>query len=344
MSRLGGIAKGAAYAGGAAGAIGGALFAAEVLAARRIRRRGGPSAAELLSPIFLPTHTVKSFDGTDINVVDIGKGIPLVFIHGVTLSTRTWVRQYEALPDLGYRVIAIDQRGHGVSTVGEYGHGVEHLGDDVAAVIETLDLQDAILVGHSMGGIAVQSFAIRHPELASERIKGFILLSTLCKTPGGSHASQTRSIIDRVIRKAPDTTRLWEAKNVGFLLARAGFGREPYPSEIELVRQMLSECPRETRIESPRALIGMDLTELIKEIDHPTLVISGTADLLTPPFHAKQLHEAIEGSRLEIVEGAGHMLMLERAEWLHDTIDAFARDVSGLAPRPALGAVMEGSK
>jgi pimeloyl-ACP methyl ester carboxylesterase len=226
-------------------------------------------------------------------------------------------------------VIAVDQRGHGASIAGDSGHGVEHIGDDLALVLRELDLRDAILIGHSMGGIAVQSFAIRHPDVARERVRGLILLSTLCRTPVGSRSTQLRDAIEHVTRRAPDSTRLWKTKNLGFLLARIGFGREPYASEVELVRQMLRDCPHDTRVAATRSLIGIDLTDALAAISHPTLVVCGTADAITPPFHARQIHEAIAGSRLELVEGAGHMIMLERAELLHGLIHDFAREVAG---------------
>lgn len=329
MSRLGSVGKGAAYAGGAVAAIGGALYAAEVLAARRVRKRDDPLADEILAPVILPGHTLRTADGGSINVVETGSGPPIVLVHGVTLSVRTWVRQFPALRARGFRVIAVDQRGHGASIAGDSGHGVEHIGDDLALVLRDLDLRDAILVGHSMGGIAVQSFVARHADLARERVRGIVLLSTLCKTPVGSQSTQLRDTIERFTRRTPDSTRLWKAKNVGFLLARIGFGREPYASEVELVRQMLRDCPHDTRVAATRSLIGVDLTAAITTITHPTLVICGTADALTPPFHARQIHDAIAGSRLELVEGAGHMIMLERAELLHDLIHDFAREVAG---------------
>lgn len=327
MSRWRGLAKGAAYTGGALAAIGGALYTAEVLAARRVRRREDPDSAEILAPIAVPRRTVRSFDGTTINVVETGTGTPLVFVHGVTLSLRTWVRQYSMLPALGYRVIAIDQRGHGDSTLGDDGHAVEHLGDDLAAVLDALDVHDAVLVGHSMGGVAVQSFALRHPEAARERVRGLVLLSTLCKTPGGSRSTRVRAAIERIASRTPDSTPLWAMENFGFLLARIGFGRDPYASEVELVRQMLRDCPNETRMNSPRALIGLDLTHELAKIQLPTLIICGTADAITPPFHARQLHDAIRDSRLEMVDGGGHMLMFERTDWFHDAIDGFAREI-----------------
>ena len=329
MSRLKSLGKGAAFAGGAAAAFGGALYTAEVLAARRVRRRPDEDAAVVLGPIVLPGRTVTSADGAMINVVEAGAGPPIVLVHGVTLSVRTWVRQFPALSAKGFRVVAFDQRGHGASIVGSQGHGVAQIGDDVRAVLDALDLHDAILVGHSMGGVAVQSFVTAHPAVARERVRGIVLLSTLCRTPVGSQSTQLRTAIERVTRRTPDTTRLWNTKNLGFLLARIGFGREPYASEVDLVRQMLRDCPNDTRVAAPRSLIGMDLSQQIVDIALPTLVVAGTADAITPPFHARQIHEAIPNSRLEIVEGAGHMIMLEQPDRLHELIHDFAREVAG---------------
>ncbi len=327
MSRIAKAAGRAAFTGGALIAIGGALYGAELLAARRLRTRPDPDAAEVLRPLDLPGRAITSFDGTNLNVVETGAGTPLVLVHGVTLSMRTWVRQLELLPARGFRVIAVDQRGHGGSNVGAAAHGVDQLGDDLLHVLEDLDLRDAILVGHSMGGIAVQSFVIRHPEIARDRVRGIVLLSTLCTTPIGSRSTRLRGAVERATRRAPDTTPLWNSPNLGLLLARVGFGRDPYPSEVELVRQMMRDCPSETRRDSTRALIGMDLAPGLASVAVPALVVCGTADAITPPFHARQLVGALAGARLELVDGGGHMLMLERTERLNRLIEDFARDV-----------------
>lgn len=327
MSRAAKVVERAALAGGALLAIGGALYGAELLAVRRLRDRADPDAADVLRPLDLPARVITSFDGTNLNVVATGSGTPLVLVHGVTLSMRTWVRQLQMLPARGFRVIAVDQRGHGGSSVGTAAHGVEHLGDDLMHVLEDLDLRDAILVGHSMGGIAVQSFVIRHPEIARDRVRGIVLLSTLCKTPIGSRSTRLRSAVERATRRTPDTTPLWGSPNLGLLLARVGFGRDPYPSEVELVRQMMRDCPNETRRDSTRALIGMDLAPGLAAVGLPALVVCGTADVITPPFHARQLVGALAAARLEIVEGGGHMLMLERTEYLNRLIEDFAREV-----------------
>src|SRR5260221_2370404 len=167
---------------------------------------------------------VPGHDGGTIHVVSEGSGPPIVLSHGVTLSVRTWVRQLETLPAQGFRVVALDHRGHGDSKLVDTGFSIDNLGDDVRSVLEALDLHDAVLVGHSMGGIAVQSFLIRHPEIAAERVKGVVLLSTLARVPlSGARAKAARAFIDRLGQLAPDSTRLWASPNVGFVLARLGF-------------------------------------------------------------------------------------------------------------------------
>jgi 3-oxoadipate enol-lactonase len=90
---------------------------------------------------------------------------------------------------------------------------------------------------------------------------------------------------------------------------------------------MLSECPPETRLNAPRALIGLDLTDDLPAVTIPTLVVVGTSDVLTPPAQARLIARLIPGARLEVFPGGGHMLMLERAEALDRMIIDFAHEV-----------------
>jgi 3-oxoadipate enol-lactonase len=322
-------------AGIAAGAIAGAAglaFGVPRVVAKRLRKRPDGAASHVLDAPIYETAKIPSHDGGIIHVVSAGTGTPIVLSHGVTLSVRTWIRQLETLPAEGFRVVAFDHRGHGGSTLGESGFSIDNLGDDIRSVVEGLDLHDAVLVGHSMGGIAVQSFLLRHPEIAAERVKGVVLLSTLARVPlSGVRAKALRGFIDRLSQLAPDSTRLWASPNVGFVLARLGFGRDPKPSHVELVRRMMLECAADTRRESPRALLGLDLTARLPEVRIPTLVISGSADVITPPAEARRLAALIPGARLEIVSGGGHMLMLERTELIDRLIVEFAREVGAVA-------------
>ncbi len=272
-------------------------------------------------------HRLDSHDRGTIHVVEQGNEFdpPVVLSHGVTLSVRTWFHQLEDLPKEGLRAIAFDHRGHGRSVLGEEGHSLENLGRDFRTVLEDLDLHDAVLVGHSMGGVAVQSFVTRFPEIAAQRVAGIVLLSTLAYTPLGSRSTRTKAQLEKVLKRAPDSQWLWDSPNLGFVAARVGFGKDPKPSHIELVRQMMGECPPETRVDAPRVLVGLDLRRQLPDIDIPTLVIGGTADVLTPPFEAKQMARLIPGARLELIRGGGHMLMLERTDEIDRLIAGFAR-------------------
>ncbi len=340
MSRVGKLTKGAAIA-GVAGAVGASAWAVDQALRRRRRTHdeersrapGSSSDADdiVLRPITLAAASIPTHDNGTINYVDTGIDLEhgdqptVVLVHGVTLSVRTWVRQIDTLPKAGLRVVAYDQRGHGASVLGDTGFSVPNLGDDLAALLDGLGLDDVVLVGHSMGGIAVQSFVARHPGMARDRVRGIVLLSTLAATMGGSQAAQINALVERVTRRTPDSTRLWAARPVGRMMARVGFGREPVDSHLELVRQMLLECSPATRAAGPRSLIGFDLTKELDAIDIPTVVVCGTKDVITPPSNARLLHERIAGSRLVLLDGGGHMLMLERADVVDGVIIELAR-------------------
>jgi non-heme chloroperoxidase len=115
----------------------------------------------------MPTITVK--DGTEIFYSDFGKGQPIVFSHGWPLSGEDWENQILFFGQQGYRLIAHDRRGHGRSTQTWDGNDMDTYSDDLAALFETLDLKDVIMVGHSTGGGEVARFLGRHGVLPVRR-------------------------------------------------------------------------------------------------------------------------------------------------------------------------------
>lgn len=323
------VAKRVGIAASALGGAAGAAYGAQRLAASRLRRAPDADAARALEAVTYVDHRLDTHDRGTIYVVERGNELdpPIVLSHGVTLSVRTWFHQLEDLPKEGFRTIAFDHRGHGKSVLGEEGHSLDNLGRDFKTVLEGLDLRGAVLVGHSIGGVAVQSFVTQFPEVAAERVAGIVLLSTLAYTVLGSRSTRTKARIEKISRRAPDSQWLWDSPNLGFLAARVGFGRSPHPSHVELVRQMMGECPPETRLAAPRVLVGLDYTGALPHVTIPTLVIGGTADVLTPPFEARRLARLIPGARLELLPGGGHMLMLERTHEVDHLIADFAREV-----------------
>jgi pimeloyl-ACP methyl ester carboxylesterase len=317
---------------GVAGGVVASAYAAERAALAALHRRPDPDAGQLGHVEFDEARRFPSLDDGSIYTASRGTGLPVLFSHGVTISSRVWVKQFRDLPDAGMRVIAFDHRGHGESTLGSSGHSVANLAADMRVVVEGLDLRDAILVGHSMGGVAVQAFALTYPEIVAERVRGIVLLSTLAKTSVAA-SRQLRWLAERVT-SAFDLPRMMNRPDLGMLFSRVGFGRSPRASWVELNREMLASCDVRTAREATAALLSLDLTTELPHLDIPTLVISGTADLIAPPTESRRIAEVIPGARLVMLEGAGHNIMLERTEEFHALLLDFAREL-GVLPAAA---------
>ncbi|MSO78080.1 MAG: alpha/beta fold hydrolase [Acidimicrobiia bacterium] len=338
---------------GVAAGLVGAGYAAQRAVRHGLSNRPDPDAGVLdeMLATFLASvsqRRLPSHDGGSIQVFDSGSQTPdpsgpeelcIVLSHGVTIDSRVWVKQFASLPshaslqENGVRVVAFDTRGHGESVSGDTGHSIENLAWDVRTLLETLDLRNVILVGHSMGGVAAQAFAVQFPEIARTRVRGLVLLSSLAKMQV-SATRRLRSLAERASDKL-ELGRIMANPDLGLMLTRLGFGRDPVASHVELIREMLATCPVETGREALRMLIGMDLTPDLSRIDLPTLVIGGTADLLTPPAESRRMARLIPGARLVLLERAGHTIMLERAVALDDLLLDFAREVGAYSGEQA---------
>lgn len=312
---------------GVAAGIGGAIYAGERAFAARLRHREDPDADDPLIPSFDEAIRVDCHDAGNLYVIMRGEGPPVVFAHGVTLSSRVWAKQFESFPGAGFRAIAFDGRGHGESTVGESGHSIDNIADDLRSVLDVLDLRGAMLVGHSMGGMAVQALAIRHPEIVQARVAGIVLMSTAPRM-ATSGLRRFRGGVDRMTAVVPDVGLVMRQRNLGLLVARMGFGDSPHPSHVEATRQMLAACSRDTLRDMSRAMLSLDLTPGLGSIAIPTLVLVGSGDVLTPPRDARQIASLIPGAKLVEFPGAGHMLMYERADEVDEMVQVFARECS----------------
>lgn len=311
-------------AGVAVGAVG-AAYGAQRAVARNLRHRPDPDAGRLGVLRIDEERVIPAHDGGSISTFSRGTGPTFLFSHGVSISSRTWLKQFDELPEHGVRVVAYDHRGHGASIAGESGHSIENLAADIQSVIDALDLRDVVLVGHSMGGIAAQAYVLHHRAHARERVRGLVLLSTFGRTPLAA-LSRFTGVAGRVSGWL-DLAALTARPELGTLIARLGFGREPLASHVELARQMLSECEPDTSRAAILPLLGIDLTEELEDLELPVLVVGGTADVLTPPLESRRLARHIPGARLHLFDRAGHMLMLERADELHRLLFDFAREV-----------------
>src|SRR5690606_15629550 len=170
------------------------------------------------------------------------------------------------------------------------------------------------------------AFAINHPGVARSRVRGLVLLSTFARTPAASFSP----IPAEKVASWLDLASLMRRPQLGTVLARIAFGKEPLGSHVELTRKMLAECDPDTARLAILPLLDVDLTGQLGAIDRPTLVIGGRSDVLTPPMESRRIAKHLPDARLVLVEHAGHMLMLERTELLHELLLDFARDVGVL--------------
>jgi pimeloyl-ACP methyl ester carboxylesterase len=332
----GDILKRTGIVAGVTAGVGGAVYAGQRALAARLRHQEDADADNPLVPLFDEAVRVDTHDGGSLHVIMRGSGSPVVFAHGVTLSSRVWAKQFDSVPRAGFRAIAFDGRGHGESTVGDSGHSIDNLAEDMRSVLERLDLHHAVLVGHSMGGMGVQAFVIRHPDFARERVAGIVLMSTAARAVV-SDARRTRQGLERLVGAVPNVGAVMRQRNLGLLVARMGFGDAPHASHVEATRQMLAQCSRETVREASRALLTLDLTAGLETVALPTLVLVGTADILTPPRDARQIASLVPDASLVELPGAGHMLMYERTAEVDALILDFARDVTPAVPDRAVG-------
>ena len=284
-------------------------------------------------------HVVPTFDGGETYVVERGSvdGRPIVLLHGLSLSSAAWHYQLIDLAD-DFRVIAVDFRGHGRSTPGSAGYGLKHLSRDLASVLAHFDLHDAILVGHSMGGMVIMHFCVDGSSVERHRVAGIVLVSTAAGrlvTPYGM-AALARFTVPAVRRstawlgRVPDG-RLLPASDLAFLVTRVGLGRDAEPAHVELTRTLMAATSPKAIAESLRSLIDHDLRDELAAVDVPALVVVGTHDPLTPPRMAREIVQHLAHAELVLLDGVGHMPMLEARHELDRLITEFAAKLGSLA-------------
>lgn len=302
--------------------VGGAAAAAAVgavVAARRIDATWAAAHDPILpEERLLPAGdslVVSTDDGAKLAVTVAGEGPDVVLAHCWTGGREVWAPVAHRLVRRGHRVVLYDQRGHGSSTVGDDGFTIPRLGGDLRAVMEEVDVRDAVLAGHSMGGMTIQSLASHHPEVIEERARALVLVATAASglSQGRRDASAARIVGSAALE------RLMRSK-VGHALVRGAVGASVRRHDLVLTRDLFVACPAEARTGWLTAMQTMDLREGIAGIGVPTTVVVGTRDRMTPDDRAAELVDTIPGARLVTLDGAGHMLPLEEPDAIADLI------------------------
>jgi pimeloyl-ACP methyl ester carboxylesterase len=249
-----------------------------------------------------------------------GRGAPVVLLHGFPFNHTLWSAQAEAL-GVAHRVVTPDLRGHGGTGLGGEVSTMEEMAEDVAALLDALGVTvPVVLGGLSMGGYVTLAFYRLFPE----RVRALILADT---RPQGDTDEARRTREETALTALREGMRPIADSMLPKLLAPAT--HESQPEVVKRVREMiLSTSPAG----AAAALRGMaarrDQTDLLAEIDVPTLILVGSEDAIIPPPDSETMRRAVRGSRLVRLEGAGHVSNLERPrEFNH----ALAEFVSALA-------------
>jgi len=253
--------------------------------------------------------TITTTDGTEIFYKDWGTGQPVVFSHGWPLTADAWDDQLFLVASTGYRAIAHDRRGGGRSGQPWNGNDLDTYADDLAAVIETLDLHDAVLVGHSTGGGEVARYIGRH---GTSRVSKALLLSAIpplmLKTsanPAGTPIEVFDAIRDGIVT---DRSQYYQDLSAPFYGANRP-GSTVSQGLRDSFWQMSMTVGVKGAYDCVKAFSETDTTEDLKKIDVPTLIIHGDDDQIVPiGAAALRSAELVKDATLKIYPGAPHGL------------------------------------
>ena len=256
-------------------------------------------------------------NGIDVHYRVEGEGPWVTLSHSLACNLDMWEEQARILAR-NHKVLRYDTRGHGQSSAPPGAYTLEELADDAKALLDALDIKRTHWVGLSMGGMIGQMFALRYPGVL-----------------------QSMVLADTTSRRAPDAAKLWgeririaREQGMGPLVETtlARWFTEPYrKSHKEVVGHIahgISATPVLGYIGCCEAIAKIDVTDRLHEIKCPTLVIVGEQDQGTPPAMARQIHENLPGSELQIIPAAAHLSNIEQSQVFTEAVLGFLERVS----------------
>ncbi|GAA4607170.1 pimeloyl-ACP methyl ester carboxylesterase [Actinoplanes octamycinicus] len=269
----------------------------------------------------MPYVTAK--DGTALHYLDWGSGQPMLFVPSAWLPVQMWEHQLTDLTERGLRCVAYDRRGHGRSDAPWDGYDYDTLADDLAALVDHLDLRDLTLVGHSAGGGEVVRYLTRH---GAHRVRGIVLLAATTpfpkRTADNPHGVPAELSAADAAYRAADRPR-WNAERAASFFALDT--NEVSPEQIEWFRDIIMRCTPRAHRATYATAFHTDLRDELRALRVPTLVLHGDRDEQAPlEVCGRRAAELVPGSELRVYQGAAHGLFVTHAARLNDDLHGFA--------------------
>ena len=253
--------------------------------------------------------TITTSDGTQIFYKDWGSGRPVVFSHGWPLNADAWDDQAMLVADHGHRAIAHDRRGHGRSSQPWGGHDLDTYADDLAQLIETLDLQEAVLVGHSTGGGEVTRYVGRH---GTDRVAKLVLLGAITplmlKTPANPNGTPIEAFDAIRAGVSADRSQYYQDLSEPFYGANRP-GNQVSEGMRDSFWLWSMQVGLKGAYDCVKAFSETDLTEDLRRVDVPTLILHGDDDQIVPiDASARRAVELVKDVTLKVYPGGPHGL------------------------------------
>jgi non-heme chloroperoxidase len=271
--------------------------------------------------------TVTTKDGTRIYFKDWGSGQPVVFSHGWPLNGDAWDDQMMFLAARGYRCIAHDRRGHGRSSQPWKGHDMDTYADDLATLVDTLDLRNAIHVGHSTGGGEVARYIGRH---GTQRVAKAVLLSAIpplmLQTPANPGGLPLKNFDDLRAGVLADRSQFFRDLSGPFYGANRPGARVSQGLRDTFWLQGM-QAGFNAAYECIKVFSETDLTEDLKKIDVPTLILHGDDDQIVPIADSALLSaKIVKNATLKVYKGAPHGMPATHKDQINADLLAFFRE------------------
>jgi pimeloyl-ACP methyl ester carboxylesterase len=268
------------------------------------------AAAAQTAPVRNRQPFVTAKDSTNLFVQDWGTGQPVVFVSAWALNSNVWGSHIAALTAQGFRCVAPDRRGHGRSGIPGSGYDLDTLADDLAAVIDYLDLQQAVLVAHSMGATEAIRYCTRH---GMHRVARLVLAA-----PTTPYSTKTQDnpegIPGEAIQAQYESVAKDYAKWIGENEAPF-FTPDTVPETRNWIKGMMLDVPLPVALACRRTIAAADVRADLRKIARPTLIVHGDKDASAPlAITGSRTARLIDNSRLIIYAGAPHAIVLTHRE------------------------------